>query len=189
MHTIEIVIIAFGLAMDAFTVSLISGTNSNTRGFRPAFRLSFHFGLFQFMMPVIGWYAGIQVVSYIEDFDHWIALILLSYVGIKMIISGLDSAEKFNKNDLSKGKSLVLMSVATSIDALAVGLSLALLKVNIWYPAVIIGVVTGMLSLIGVRIGNRVGVKFGKSMEVIGGVILILIGIKIVFEHLGFIPV
>ncbi len=187
MHFFEIVIIALGLAMDAFAVSLLAGANGDTKGFRPAFRLSFHFGLFQFLMPVIGWYAGIQVAGYIENFDHWIAFALLSYVGIKMIKSGLDNSGKFAKHDLSKGKSLVMLSIATSIDALAVGLSLALLKVDIWYPAVIIGVVTGVLSLIGVKAGNKLGVKFGKIMEIIGGAILILIGIKIVLEHLGII--
>jgi len=187
MHFIEIVIIAIGLAMDAFAVSLSAGTNSETAGFRPTFRLSFHFGLFQFMMPVIGWYAGIQIANYIEDFDHWIALILLSYVGIKMIKSGFDKTGSLRKNDLSKGKSLIILSIATSIDALAIGLSLAFLKVDIWYPAVVIGIITGLLSLIGVRLGNTLGFKFGKKMEILGGIILILIGIKIVLEHLGVI--
>lgn len=187
MHIIEIVIIAFGLAMDAFAVSLLAGTNGNTRGLRPSFRLSFHFGLFQFMMPVIGWYSGSQIADYIKDFDHWIAFALLSYVGIKMIKSGLDNSGMYAKHDLSKGKSLVVLSVATSIDALAVGLSLAMLKVDIWYPAVIIGVVTCVLSFIGVKVGNKLGINFGKIMEIIGGAILILIGIKIILEHLGII--
>jgi len=185
MHIIEIVIIALGLAMDAFAVSLCAGTNSETAGFRPTFRLSFHFGLFQFLMPVIGWYAGIQIADYIEDFDHWIALILLSYVGIKMIKSGFDNTGNIKKNDISKGKSLIILSIATSIDALAIGLSLALLKVDIWYPAIIIGIITGFLSLFGVRLGNRLGFEFGKKMEIMGGIILILIGMKIVLEHLA----
>lgn len=187
MHFIEIVIVAFGLAMDAFAVSLCAGANGETSGFRPAFRLSFHFGLFQFLMPVIGWYAGIQIANYIEDFDHWIALILLSYVGLKMIKSGFDKTGNERRSDISRGKSLIVLSVATSIDALAIGLSLAFLKVDIWYPAIIIGVVTGLLSLAGVRLGNKLGFKFGKKMEIMGGIILILIGIKIVLEHLNVI--
>ncbi|MHC4942585.1 MAG: manganese efflux pump MntP [Planctomycetota bacterium] len=184
MSWIEIVGIAIGLAMDAFAVSLAAAASGHANGPRPVFRLSFHFGLFQFMMPVIGWFVGVHIAFLIESVDHWVAFGLLAYVGIKMIRSGLSSVTKAHRNDPSRGWTLVMLSVATSIDALAVGLSLAVLKINIWYPSVIIGLITSFLALIAIRIGNRLGQAFGKRMEVIGGGILILIGLKILLSHL-----
>lgn len=179
----EILLIALGLAMDAFAVSLSAGANRLTSGVRPTFRLSFHFGLFQFLMPVIGWFIGSSLQNYIEAVDHWIALALLSYIGYKMIKAGLSPDSEKKQNDPSKGANLMILSLATSIDALAVGFSLGLLRVNIWYPAFIIGIITAVLSLIGIKIGNRLGLKLGSRMEVIGGVVLIIIGLKILFEH------
>ncbi|MDO9349472.1 MAG: manganese efflux pump MntP family protein [Anaerolineales bacterium] len=184
MHLFEVFLIALSMAMDAFAVCLGAGTSAQTSGPRPTFRLSFHFGLFQFIMPVIGWLAGTTIVNYIADYDHWVAFGLLAFVGIRMIRSGFDSSNESHKNDPSRGWSLILLSIAVSIDALAIGLSLALIGVTIWYPAVVIGVVTGLVSWLGLRLGNVLGGKFGKRMEIAGGIVLILIGARIVLSHL-----
>ena len=186
MDTIEIVFIAIGLAMDAFAVALGVGSSRYGMGARPAFRISFHFGLFQFLMPIIGWYIGYTIVSLIQAYDHWVAFALLAYVGGKMIRSGLRSEEEVRESagDPTTGMTLVILSVATSIDALAVGLSLAMVDVSIWYPSTVIGVITGILSLIGLQLGHVLGKKFGKRMEIVGGIILCIIGIRIVIAHL-----
>jgi len=172
------------MAMDAFAVCLGVGAGRQSEGRRATFRLSFHFGLFQFLLPVVGWFAGLTVVRYIEAFDHWVAFLLLAFVGVRMIWSGSNGEEESHKNDPSRGWNMVLLSVAVSIDALAIGLSLALIHVDIWYPAVVIGVVTSLMSLVGLRLGNQLGRKFGKRMEIIGGIVLILIGVRIVVNHL-----
>jgi manganese efflux pump family protein len=184
MNFPEVFLIALSMAMDAFAVCLGAGAQARTNGPRPTFRLAFHFGLFQFLMPVVGWFAGVTLVHYIAAFDHWIAFALLAFVGARMIRSGFGGAEEAPKSDPSRGWTLVLLSIAVSIDALAVGLSLGLIGVTIWYPAVVIGVVTGLVAWLGLRLGNKLGKKFGKRMEIAGGIILILIGVRIVVMHL-----
>jgi putative Mn2+ efflux pump MntP len=184
MSFVEILFLAVALAMDAFAVSLAAGTNKETNGFRPAFRLSFHFGFFQFLMPVLGWSLGTKLAGAIQTFDHWVAFGLLAFVGGRMIHAGWTLAPDAPRSDPSRGLTLVGLCVATSIDALAVGLSLAFLRVNIWYPSVVIGVVTATLSVIGLRLGNRAGELLGRRMEIIGGVLLCLIGLKILASHL-----
>jgi manganese efflux pump family protein len=184
MNLFEILLIAVSMAMDAFAVCLGAGAQARTSGLRPVFRLSFHFGLFQFLMPVIGWFAGSTIVRYISAYDHWVAFALLAFVGIRMIRFGFGPDDGIQKNDPSRGWTLVLLAFATSIDALAIGFSLGVVGINIWYPAVVIGVVTGLISWLGIFLGNRLGQKFGKRMEIIGGVILILIGIRILLSHL-----
>ena len=184
MSFVEILVIALGMAMDAFAVSLSAGTSGMATGPRATFRLSFHFGLFQFFMPLIGWSMGIGISSYIESIDHWVAFGLLAFVGVRMIRGGVANREKTARNDPSRGLTLVALAIATSIDALAIGLSLAMLQVNIWYPAAVIGVVTAGLSFLGIRLGNRLGDHFGQRMEIIGGVLLILIGVRILVSHL-----
>ena len=179
-----ILLIALGLAMDAFAVSLGIGTSDQSNNPRARFRLAFHFGWFQAMMPVIGWLAGRTVATYISTFDHWVAFALLAYIGINMIRSGLKLEAVSYASDPSRGKTLIILAVATSIDALAVGLSMAMLKVDIILPSVIIGIVAALLSTIGLFIGNKLGEKFGKRREIIGGVILIAIGIRVVLSHL-----
>jgi len=179
-----VLFIAIGLAMDAMAVSLGIGTTAYAHGPRPVFRLSFHFGLFQFFMPILGWLGGIRIQQSISSIDHWIAFALLAFVGARMIRSGLDGARESHTGDPSRGVMLVLLSVATSIDALAVGLSLAMLRVNILYPSIVIGVVTGSLSLLGLRVGGRLGHAFGKRIEVLGGLILIAIGLRVLTSHL-----
>lgn len=184
MGVLTSLFLAVGLAMDACAVSLGAGASGRSGGARAAFRLGFHFGLFQFLMPVIGWFAGHSIAALIEDFDHWIAFALLAIVGGRMIRSGLSPDPGEAAADPSRGWSLVVLSIATSIDALAVGLSLAMLGVEIWQPAVIIGVVTAAMSVAGLRLGIRLGDAFGKKMEVFGGVILLLVGGRILVEHL-----
>ena len=186
MTTIEIILIAICLAMDAFAVSIAVGSTEFLSNNRARFRIYFHFGLFQAFMPIIGWYAGNSIEVYIKSFDHWIALVLLGFVGGKMIKESFEKEDKEYQFNPSKGWGLIVLSVATSIDALAVGLSLALVGMDIWYPAVIIGVTTAGLSLVGVLLGKRIGDRFGKRVELVGGLILCFIGIRIVVEHMFY---
>ncbi len=184
MDFFAVFMIAVGLAMDCFAVSLAIGTTEYINGPRPVFRLSFHFGLFQALMPVLGWLAGYSIESIIADFDHWIAFGLLALVGVRMIRSGLEAEGAVHVNDPSRGGTLVMLSIATSIDALAIGLSLAILNVAIVYPTIVIGLVTAAVSLIGLMVGRRLGQTFGKRMEIIGGMILITIGLRVLLSHL-----
>jgi len=185
MATITSIFIAVGLAMDAFAVSLGVGTSGRAKDGRSIFRLAFHFGFFQGLMTFIGWLAGSTIARWINQYDHWIALGLLAFVGINMIRSGLDKESKSYEQNPSKGGFLMILCVATSIDALAVGLSLAFIKLEILQPVLIIGIITSLLALIGLRIGHRLGEHFGKKMEILGGVILIGIGLRIVITHLA----
>jgi len=184
MDLIGIFIIALGVAMDAFAVSLGVGTNGAANNRRSVIRLAFHFGLFQGMMTLFGWLAGSTVARWISQFDHWIALGLLTFVGINMIRSGLNQESESYKTNPTRGSLMVVLSVATSVDALAVGISLALIKTPIITAAIIISLVTFGLSLIGLQAGSRLGKKFGKRMEILGGSILIGIGFRILLSHL-----
>jgi putative Mn2+ efflux pump MntP len=184
MLLIEIFSIAVSLAMDAFAVCISAASSGMIRDKRSVFRLSFHFGLFQFMMPVIGWFIGIKILGYISFIDHWIVFILLAYVGSNMIQQSQSNEPAFKRLNPSKGWNLIILSTATSIDALAIGLSIGVLDVEIWYPSFIIGLTTAALSLIGIQIGNRLGNKFSSHMELAGGIILIIIGFKILISHL-----
>jgi putative Mn2+ efflux pump MntP len=179
----ETFLVALSMAMDAFAVCLIAGALNQASGPRPAFRLSFHFGLFQFLMPVLGWLVGWTVEPLIRNYDHWIAFGLLAFVGVRMINAAVRGDEA-QSPDPSRGWTLVLLSIAVSIDALAVGLSLGVLGISVWYPALIIGVVTGALSLLGLFLGQRFGARLGKPVEIIGGAVLIAIGLRILFSHL-----
>ena len=186
MKFINIFAIAVALAMDALAVSIATGINLKTVSFRQMFRLSWHFGLFQAMMPVIGWGAGASIRVYIERYDHWIAFGLLAFVGINMIKEAFgDDADKAGKKDQTRGWTLVILSVATSIDALAVGFSISLLNVSIWTPALVIGIVAGLFSIVGLQIGERIGSARRLSVyaETIGGSVLIVIGFNILYEH------
>jgi putative Mn2+ efflux pump MntP len=179
----EVFLIALSMAMDAFAVCLVAGSLGQARGPRPVFRLSFHFGLFQFLMPVVGWLAGVSVEPLIRGYDHWIAFALLVFVGLHMVEAALRGQEN-RRPDPSRGWTLVVLSIAVSIDALAVGLSLGVLGISVWYPALIIGVVTSALSLLGLRLGQEFGSHLGKPVEIIGGVVLIGIGLRILTSHL-----
>jgi putative Mn2+ efflux pump MntP len=180
----EILVIAVGLSMDAVAVSLAASASNPAQGPRARFRLSFHFGLFQFLMPVIGWFLGVSVAPYIESVDHWVAFGLLALVGGRMIRAAVYGTDEGLARDPTRGATLILLSVATSIDALAIGLTLAMLGHTIWYASLIIGIVTGCLSLAASLLGSRVGRTVGRKMEIVGGLALIAIGVRILFEHL-----
>lgn len=183
MNLFMIILIALSLAMDAFAVSVAAGAAGRVSN-RAVFRLSFHFGLFQFMMPVIGWFAGNRIAPLVSAVDHWVAFALLVFVGLRMIRGALGPQSEKPSRDPSRGLTLVVLSVATSIDALAVGFSLAMMNVGIWYPAVSIGAITAAMSLAGIRLGQLIGARLGPRMELAGGVVLILIGIRILAADL-----
>ena len=183
MTSIEYLLIAIGLAMDVFAVSLGAGTNPNVRGPRPLFRLSYHFGLFQFLMTLIGWGVGSVVENFMASLDHWCAFGLLAFIGGKMIKEGFGNDEEIAIQNPSKGLTLISLSIATSLDALAVGVSFGMLQISILYPALLIGFVSCAMSLSGIMLGNFFGKKFGKRMEIVGGVILVIIGLRIVMSH------
>ncbi len=186
MEFIDVLVIACGLAMDACAVSLGAGASGQLQGKRAVFRLSFHFGLFQFLMPVIGWLLAIRLQTLIQSIDHWLAFALLVFVGGRMIRAGMSTAPSAQlQSDPSRGISLIALSVATSIDALAVGLSLAFLGTDIWWPSIAIGIVTAGFSLAGVFLGGKLNEKFGRRMEIAGGLILIAIGLQILTTHLA----
>ncbi|UCD27903.1 MAG: manganese efflux pump, partial [Planctomycetota bacterium] len=184
MHWLYIFGIAVGLAMDALAVSIAAGLAIDRLTRRHIFRLAFHFGLFQFMMPILGWLAGCTVASYIVDYDHWVALGLLGIIGGKMLLDACLGKEKKFRSCPTRGWKLVTLSVATSIDALAVGVSMAFLMISIWLPCVIIGLVAGIFSWVGVTFGHRIGRRWGRWAEVVGGIILICIGLRILITHL-----
>lgn len=184
MGLITLFLIAVSLAMDVFAVSLGIGTSGQADTPRPIFRLSFHMGLFQGMMTYLGWLAGSSIVQWIAGFDHWIAFLFLAFVGMRMILSGIRPETYASHNDPSRGASLVMLSIATSIDALAVGLSLAMLAVNVLISCLMIGWVSLLLSLVGLRAGRRLSERFGKRMEILGGAVLNLIGFRILLTHL-----
>ena len=184
MGTWEILLIALGLAMDCFAVSLGIGTNGIKKTARMVLRLAFHFGLFQGGMTFIGWLAGRQVASLISSFDHWVAFLLLLWVGGRMVIGSFKQEEKCQKSDPTRGGTLVMLSIATSIDALAVGLSLALVDGSILVSSSIVGVTSFILSVAGYLLGDKLGCRFGKRMELLGGLLLIGIGIRVLLGHL-----
>lgn len=186
MDLLTVIFIAVGLSMDAFAVSVTSGFVVKRSRVKHAIRIAIFFGGFQGIMPVIGWLAGSGLRSYISGIDHWVAFVLLSLIGGRMIHEGLMGDEEEITGPRSYSLRLLLgLAIATSIDALAVGISLSLLDISIVNPAIIIGLVTFCFSLFGVYIGGRLGQFFGKKIEALGGLILIVIGIRILFQHLG----
>lgn len=176
--------LAFGLGMDAFSVAVASGGVLGSVSIRQAFRLSFHFGLFQFAMPVVGWLIGSLVVDQIKEIDHWIAFALLGAIGARMIWEAVKSEPEAVPKDPTRGMSLVMLSVATSIDALAVGLTLAFIGTPILPPSILIGLVAANMTLLGLLLGRYAGRILGGRVEIAGGLILIGIGLKILLEHL-----
>ena len=186
---ITILLIAVSLALDAFAVSVSSGISVPGFGWRQAVKMGTYFGGFQFAMPLIGWFLGSSVSRYIEAVDHWVAFGLLAFIGGRMIFDTL--REKSRPAECRSAeftlRTLLMQSVATSIDALAVGITLAFLKVNIWAAASFIGVTTFIISAAGVKIGHVFGEKYTNKAELAGGLILMGIGVKILLEHLGVI--
>lgn len=186
MTPVDLVLLAVALAMDAFAVAVASGMILKHVGLRQTFRLAWHFGLFQALMPVIGWLLGHSVRSAIEAYDHWIAFVLLAYVGAKMIREAFSSEGTRQHADPTRGWTLVILSVATSIDALAVGLSLSMLGLSVWFPALVIGLVAMLFTAVGLHLGRTLGHarRVGRIAEIVGGVVLIGIGCRILWTHL-----
>ena len=185
MPFIEILLIALALAMDAFAVAIAVGAVLQTVTHRQTLRLAWHFGLFQALMPLVGWFAGVLVRDALLRFGHWIAFGLLLYIGGHMLWSGWSHTDDTAQcHDPTTGSRLVMLSVATSIDALAVGVSLALVGASIWYPACIIGLVAFVCTACGLRLGSIAGchTHLGRYAEILGGAVLVGIGVKIVIQ-------
>lgn len=185
MGLIELFLIAVGLSMDAFAVSVCKGLAMPKCTFKKAAIVGLWFGGFQALMPAIGYILGAQFQEAIASIDHWIAFVLLALIGGNMIHEALDNDEEEADASLDV-KPMFLLAVATSIDALAIGITFAFLKVNIIPAVCFIGIVTFIISFAGVKIGNVFGARYKNKAEIVGGVILILLGLKILLEHLGF---
>lgn len=185
MGLIELFLIAVGLSMDAFAVSVCKGLAMPKCTFKKAASVGLWFGGFQALMPAIGYILGAQFQEAIASIDHWIAFVLLALIGGNMIHEALDNDEEEADASLDV-KTMFLLAVATSIDALAIGITFAFLKVNIIPAVCFIGIVTFIISFAGVKIGNVFGARYKNKAEIVGGVILILLGLKILLEHLGF---
>ncbi len=186
MTFFEIIVISIGLAMDAFAVSICKGLYMKKINLKNIIIIALYFGIFQAIMPVIGYFFGAAFTDFVKNIDHWIAFILLTIIGKNMIKDSTDD-ELEKRNDKIDFKTMILLSIATSIDALAVGITFAFFKTNLTQSVLFIGLITFILSAIGVLIGNKFGDKFQNKAELIGGIILIIIGSKILLEHLGFI--
>lgn len=189
MNLFELFIIAVGLSMDAFAVSICKGLSLQKLRFKNALTVGLYFGIFQGGMPLIGYILGIQFQDKITAFDHWIAFVLLGIIGLKMIKEALEKEPEHEiaSDDVSEElgfKNMTILAIATSIDALAVGVTFAFLNVNIIPAVSFIGIVTLVLSMVGVKIGNIFGTKYKSKAELAGGIILILMGAKILLEHL-----
>ncbi len=176
--------LAVALGMDAFAAAIAAGATLGTPSARAVFRLAFHFGLFQFFMPLLGYAAGAAAVSLVEAVDHWIAFGLLAVVGANMIREALTHDEGRERPDPSRGWVLVSLSVATSIDAFAVGLTLPVMGLNLWSSVITIGLVAAVMTLVGLRLGRFAGGRMGQTAELLGGAVLLAIGIRIVCTHL-----
>ncbi|VAW42604.1 Putative manganese efflux pump MntP [hydrothermal vent metagenome] len=185
MSLSTIFLIAVALAVDAFAVALAAGIALPRVSWRHTFRLAWHFGLFQAGMNIIGWALGFSIRHLIERVDHWLAFALLAFVGGRMIIEALKTEEAAERGDPTRGRTMVILAVATSIDALAVGLSFAVLKVSIWFPAFVIGIVAALLTALGIHLGHFAGhsSRLGPRVEIVGGLVLIIIGLNILHGH------
>lgn len=184
MGFIELFIIALGLSMDAFAVSVCKGLSLKKINWKSIVTVALYFGIFQGLMPLIGYFLGVSFEGFITSVDHWIAFILLTLIGINMIresrtcdVNALDDSLSF--------KNMIVLAIATSIDALAIGITFAFLHVNIVLSSLMIGIITFIVSAIGVGLGNKFGMKYKSKAEVFGGIVLILMGLKILLEHLN----
>ena len=183
MGVIELLLIALGLSMDAFAVSVGKGLSVQKIKPRHSLSVGVWFGGFQALMPLVGYFLGVSFASMVESFDHWIAFILLGIIGFNMIREALSDDECEAMHPDFSARSMLMMAIATSIDALAVGVSFAFLHIDIWSAAAIIGVTTFILSVVGLRIGNIFGCRYKSKAELAGGAILMIMGVKIVVEH------
>ena len=188
MELFEIIFVAIGLAMDAFAVSICKGLSMQKINWKSVIIISVYFGLFQAGMPALGYFLGSTFSSFVQQVDHWIAFSLLAIIGTNMIKDSTDD-EVEKRNDRVDFKTMIILAIATSIDALAVGVTFAFFQVNLWFAITIIGIITLVMSFIGVLIGNKFGDKFQNKAELVGGIILIIIGLKILLEHLGILTI
>jgi putative Mn2+ efflux pump MntP len=190
VQALELLLTAIALAMDAFAVAIATGVALRCATLRQTLRLAWHFGLFQALMPITGWLLGATVRHWVEAWAHWVAFALLAYIGARMIIEALHDHEDGRPTcDPTRGMTLIMLSVATSIDALAVGLSLSVLGIPVWWPALVIGAVALGFTALGMRLGRTMARarRVGRAAEVLGGVVLLGIGIKILADH-GALP-
>ena len=186
MGILEILLVSIGLAMDAFAVSICKGLSMKKMNWKNAIIVGLYFGIFQALMPIIGYFLGSTFESFVTQIDHWIAFGLLGFIGINMLKEAF-SKDSENCNDSIDFKTMIILAIATSIDALAVGITFAFLKVNVILAATMIGVLTFLISVLGIKIGNKFGDKYERKAETVGGLILIFMGIKILLEHTGII--
>lgn len=186
MEIYEILLIGIGLAMDAFAVSICKGLSMKKMNWKNAIIIALYFGVFQALMPLIGYFLGMTFESIVTTFDHWVAFALLTLIGGGMIKESFDD-EDDKKNDKVDFKTMVVLAIATSIDALAIGITFAFFDVNIVLAVSIIGIITVIISVLGVKIGNRFGDKYQNKAQLMGGIILVLLGFKILLEHLEII--
>jgi len=187
MDILTVIILAIGLSMDSFAVSIGCGLTEQKISFGHAAKISFSLAFFQGILPVAGWYMGTEVKAYVENFDHWIAFLLLLFLGGKMIYESFDKGVGGKMNNIYSWKHIITLSIATSIDALVVGFTYALASSrNIFGGALIIGAVTFFFAMLGIRIGKDVGCSLGPKVELLGGVILIGIGLKVLLQHTLF---
>ena len=185
MNAAAIVMTAVGLSMDAFAVSISGGMSIKRLNLAKALKFGLFFGFFQFAMPILGFLLAFSFETYIRAFDHWVAFILLGLIGAKMIYEtfGEEDGEAQEEESVTGTKNLLIMSVATSIDAMAVGISFAFLQVDVFSASLTIGIITCVLSMIGVAIGKKVGSMFKKGSGIFGGIVLMAIGLNILLEH------
>lgn len=183
MEYLSVFLVALGLAADCFAVALSGSAAMISLSFRQIMRTALAFGAFQGLMPVLGWLLGRTIVGFVEGYDHWLAFALLAFIGGRMIWKSLRSGNEPRGNDITRGMMLLILSVATSIDALAVGLTFAIEKIDIVLAALTIGIVAFVATVVGLLLGRRAGSIVGRRAEVIGGLVLIAIGLKIVIEH------
>ncbi len=186
MEFFTIFLIAIGLSMDSFAVSITSGLVLNKIKFKNAAKIAFSLAFFQAILPTIGWLIGTKIQKYIESFDHWIAFGLLFIIGMKMILESIKTDDNDKEFNPLNPKVLLMMSLATSIDALVVGISFAFIEYRWFWSGLIIGTTTFIISMLGILFGKKIGNKFGYKMEIVGGLILIFIGVRILFQHLGY---
>lgn len=186
MSILELILIGIGLAMDAFAVSICKGLAMRKFDYKMAGTLALSFGGFQALMPFLGWLLGSQFAHAIEAYDHWIAFALLMIIGFQMLKEGLSTKEDDEISNVTSFKELMMLSIATSIDALAVGVTFSFLKVSIGFAIAVIGIITFIISFAGVKIGNVFGTKYKQRAEIFGALVLMAIGTKILLQHLFF---
>ena len=188
MDLYTLILLSVGLAMDAFSVALVAGFGLGKVKLADSLKVSGVFGVAHIVMPILGWFLGSTVIDLISKWDHWIAFVLLFFVGGKMLMEGLnEDAENINASELLGVTSLLMFTIVVSIDALAVGLSFSVQNLSIWIPSLYMGAGTLVFTFVGLNIGNRTGQRFGKKAQVFGGLVLILIGVRIVLTHMGVI--